>query len=210
MRFPDVRTHCTRTTLEKMVASVEPQAFNAFASQFPGQIEKQPPAEQLAEVLPPNNKLDLDGHELEAIFVGQAAVPESTIVWVPSLRLAVCGAVLYGAGHLMLVNCPTKELRQAWISSIEKVEQLRPTSVVCGHQKAGEVAGVWHLERNKDYIETFGVLIETGQVKTARELTAAMTDRYPDRFNLDALVVSAQVAFAEAIRVDSGFAHAWE
>lgn len=197
-RFPDVKTYCTRTTLEKMKASVEPQAFNAFASQFPGQIDNQPPAGHLAELLPSSNELDLDGHKLQAISVGQAAVPDSTIVWVPSLRLAVCGAVVYGAGHPMLANCPTKELRQAWISSIEKIEQLGPTSIVCGHQKNGEVAGLWHLQRNKDYIETFGALIETGQVKTARDLTVAMTDKYPDRFNLGALVVSAQAAFREA------------
>lgn len=209
-RFPDVKTYCTRTTLEKMIASVEPRAFSAFASQFPGQIDNQPPAEHLAEHLPSGNKLDLDGHELQAIFVGQAAVPDSTIVWVPSLRLAVCGAVVYGAGHPMLANCPTKELRQAWISSIEKVEQLGPTSIVCGHQKHGEVAGLWHLQRNKDYIETFGTLIETGQVKTARDLTAAMTDKYPDRFNLDALVVSAQAAFREVIGAEAEVIHTWE
>lgn len=201
-RFPDVKAYCIRTTWEMMKAGVEPQAFKAFASQFPGQIDDQPPAEYLAEVLPPSNKLDLDGHELQAIYVGQAAVPDSTIVWVPSLRMAVCGAVVYGAGHPMLAYCPTKELRQAWISSIEKVEQLGPISIVCGHQKNGEVAGLWHLQRNKDYIETFGALIETGQVKTAGDLIAAMTDKYPDRFNLDALVVSAQAAFREARPVE--------
>lgn len=194
-RFPNVKTYCTGTTLVMMKAGVEPQAFNAFASYFPGQIDDQPPADDLAELLSPNNELDLDGHKLQAICVGQAAVPDSTIVWVPSLRLAVCGTVVYGAGHPMLANCPTKEFRQAWISSIEKVEQLDPTSVVCGHQKNGEVAGPWHLQRNKDYIETFGALIETGQVKTATDLTAAMTERYPDRFNLDALVLGAQAAF---------------
>lgn len=201
-RFPDVKTYCTSTTLEKMKAAVEPQAFHAFESRFPGLIGEQPPADQVAEPLPPTNTLDLEGHQLQAIYVGQAAVPDSTIVWVPSLGLAVCGTVVYGAGHPMLMYTPTQELRQAYISSIEKVEQLNPTSVVCGHQTTGEVAGVWHLQRNKDYIETFGALIETGQVKTSQELIAAMTEKYPDRFNVDALVLGAQAAFGDAITVE--------
>lgn len=201
-RFPDVKTYCTSTTLEKMKAAVEPQAFDAFASRFPGLISEQPPPDQVAEPLPPNNTLDLEGHQLQAIYVGQAAVPDSTIMWVPSLRLAVCGTVAYGAGHPMLAFTPTKDLRQAYISSIEKVEQLNPTSVVCGHQKNGEVAGAYHLQRNKDYIETFGALIETGQVKTSQELIAAMTEKYPDRFNVDALVLGAQAAFGDAITVE--------
>ena len=67
-----------------MKASVEPQAFNAFASQFPGQIESQPVAGYLAELLPPSDELDLDGHKLQAIYVGQAAVLDSTIMWSPA------------------------------------------------------------------------------------------------------------------------------
>lgn len=194
-RFPDVKTFCTLTTLKAMQASVEPQTFKAFSSQFPGQIDDQPSADNVAEALPANNEFDLDGHKLQAIYIGQAAVPDSTILWVPSLRLAVCGAVVYGSGHPMLANCPTKEQRQAWIASIEKIESLGPTSIVCGHSKEGEVAGLWHLQQNKEYIETFGSLVETGKVKTAAELTAVMMTMYPDRFNLDALIYGSQIVF---------------
>lgn len=196
-RFPGIKTYCTQSTLKAMQASVESQVFKAFSAQFPGQIDNQPSVEKVAEVLPVNDELDLDGHQLQAIFVGQAAVPDSTILWVPSLKLAVCGAVVYGSGHPMLANCPTKELRQRWIASIEKIERLGPTSIVCGHSKMGEVAGLWHLQQTKNYIETFGSLIETGKVKTAAELTTAMMSMYPDRFNIDALAVSAQIVFGE-------------
>ena len=196
-RFPEIRTYCTSTTLEKMRASVEPEAFAVFTRRFPGLIDDQPPADQVAELLPPNNKLELDSHELQAIYVGQGALPDSTILWVPSLRLAVCGAVIYGDGHPMLMYCPSRELRRAWTDSIDEVERLGPAIVVGGHQKPGEVPGPWHLQRNRDYIETFGTLIDDGQVRSAEELVAAMTDRYPDRFNVDALVLGARAIFGE-------------
>ncbi|KAK5047189.1 hypothetical protein LTR84_006711 [Exophiala bonariae] len=131
-RFPDVKTYCTQTTLKAMKASVEPQAFKAFSSQFPGQIDDQPSPENVAEAIPTSNELDLDGYKLKAIHVGQAAVADSTIIW-----------------------------------------------------------------QNKDYIETFSSLIETGKVKTAAELTTAMTSKYPDRFNIDALIYSSQIVFRE-------------
>jgi len=198
-RFPGIKTYCTASTLETMTANVEVEAFEAFASQFPGQIDRQPAPEYLAEPLLEGNRMDLDGYELQAIPVGHAAVPDSTIVWVPSLRLAICGAVVYGDGHLMMINCPTKALRQAWISSIQRVEELDPTSVVCGHQKPGEVAGLWHLQRNRDYIETFDALLESGRAKTAEEFVSIMMEMYPERFNVGALVLSTKAAFSDAV-----------
>lgn len=84
------------------------------------------------------------------------------------------------------------------MASIEKVEQLDPTGVVCGHQKPGEVVGVWQLQRNREYIETFGGLLDSGRAKTAEDLVTSMTEMFPERFNIDALVISAGAAFSEA------------
>ena len=201
-RFPGLKVYCTRTTLQAMRESVTPGAFEVFAARFPvGQIPDQPAvADVVAEVqvLPDSNELTLDGHALHAITVGQGAVADSTVLWVPSLRLVVCGTVVYGSGHPMLAFCPTQALREAYIASIEMIEALEPASVVCGHQKEGEVAGVWHLRRCREYIETFGELVETGGVKTAEELVDVMKERYPGWFNVDALVMGARAAFGEA------------
>ncbi|USP78012.1 hypothetical protein yc1106_05286 [Curvularia clavata] len=135
-RFPDVKTLCLKTTLEMMKDSLKPDVLAAFASKFPGQIDDQPPVDEVAELLPPSNELDVDGYKLQAIVAGHAAVENSTIVWVPSLRLAVCGTVVYGSVHLMQANAATKEKRQAWIASIETLERLSPTIVIAAHQNA--------------------------------------------------------------------------
>ncbi|KAF2208273.1 hypothetical protein CERZMDRAFT_49837 [Cercospora zeae-maydis SCOH1-5] len=200
-RFPNVKTYCTQETLAAIKQSLKPNVLAAFSAQFPGQIDQQPAADQAAELLPPNNELDVDGHKLQAIVAGQAAVENSTILWVPSLRLAICGTVVYGSVHLMQVSAATKEKRQAWVAAIEKVEQLGPTSVIAAHQKSGEIPGVWHLRRTKDYLKTFGRLIESGQVTNAKELSAAMTEIYPGRFNTGALIVSSRAAFPKPNRL---------
>jgi glyoxylase-like metal-dependent hydrolase (beta-lactamase superfamily II) len=200
-RFPGIKTFCTQETLDSIKQSLQPKVLAAFAAQFPGQIDQQPPIEQAAELLPPSNELEVDGHKLQAIVAGQGAVENSTIVWVPSLRLAVCGTVVYGSVHLMQVGAATREKRNAWIAAIEKVEQLGPTSVVAAHQKPGEVHGVWHLQRTKEYLKNFGGLVESGQVKNAKELSTAMMEKYPDRFNTGALVVSSRAAFPKPTRL---------
>jgi glyoxylase-like metal-dependent hydrolase (beta-lactamase superfamily II) len=200
-RFPDIKTFCTQETLDAIKQSLQPKALAAFAAQFPGQIDPQPPIEQAAELLPPSNQLEVDGHELQAIVAGQGAVPNSTIVWVPSLRLAVCGTIAYGSVHLMQAGTATKEKRDAWIAAIEKVEKLGPTSVVAAHQKPGEIQGVWHLQRTKGYLKFFGELVESGRVKDAKELSTAMMDKYPDRLNSGALIVSSRATFPKPNRL---------
>ncbi|KAM0702652.1 hypothetical protein Q7P35_010083 [Cladosporium inversicolor] len=200
-RFPDMKTFCTQETLDAIKQSLQPKVLAAFAAQFPGQIDTQPPIEQAAELLSPSNELEVDGHKLQAIVAGQGAVPNSTIIWVSSLRLAVCGTIVYGSVHLMQAGTATKEKRNAWITAIEKVEQLGPTSVVAAHQKPGEINGVWHLQRTKEYIKKFGELIESGQVKNAKELSTAMMKEYPDRFNTGALIVSSRAAFPKPNRL---------
>ena len=199
--FPALKTFCTPETLDAIKQSLEPKVLAAFAAQFPGQIDQQPPPAQAAELLPPSNDLDVDGHKLQAIVAGQGAVPNSTIIWVPSLRLAVCGTIAYGSVHLMQAGAATAAKRAAWIAAIEKVERLNPTSVVAAHQKPGEIPGVWHLQRTKEYLKNFGRLVESGQMKNAKELATAMMEIYPERFNSGALIVSARAAFPKPNRL---------
>jgi hypothetical protein len=101
----------------------------------------------------------------------------------------------------MQVGAATKEKRDAWIAAIEKVEKLGPTSVVAAHQKPGEIQGVWHLQRTKEYLKKFGELVESGQAKNAKELSAAMMKEYPDRLNSGALIVSSRAAFPKQNRL---------
>jgi hypothetical protein len=101
----------------------------------------------------------------------------------------------------MQAGTATKEKRDAWIAAIEKVERLGPMSVVAAHQKPGETQGVWHLQRTKEYLKDFGELVESGQVKNAKELSTAMMERYPDRLNSGALIVSSRAAFPKPNRL---------
>ncbi|KAM3551220.1 hypothetical protein ARSEF4850_007984 [Beauveria asiatica] len=198
-RFPDAVPVATPAVIRHMAQQVEEPAFSTtWTSRFPnGQIyEPQQPA-VFTRPLPAHNTLLLDGggrHELRAVEVGHSDTYDATILWVPDLRLAVCGDVVYGQVHQMLFEANTRQKRQEWIAAIEKVEALRPAHVVAGHKQAEEVDGVWHLAATKKYIEDFGKVL-AGEPRDAKELFKEMSRLYPDRLNPGALTLSCTGAF---------------
>lgn len=180
---------------QQISAKFYPQAWE---SGFPGEI---PQPLTLANPLPSNGLIDLDGHTLHAIEVGQADTHDSTILWVPTLKLAVCGDVIYGSCHQMLGECDTRTKRDAWIESIKKVGALGPELVVPGHMVEGEGIGSGHIAETRIYIERFEEELE--RVGNARELAEALVRTYPGRFNEGALVLGCVNAF-KALQKEKG------
>ncbi|KAI0898708.1 hypothetical protein F4806DRAFT_507464 [Annulohypoxylon nitens] len=130
----------------------------------------------------------------QAVECGHSDTHDSTFLWVLDLKLAVCGDVVYGQVHQMLFEANTKKKRDEWIRTIEKIELLKPAYVVPGHRQAEEIDGVWHLASTKKYIEDFGKILEE-EPKDAREIISEMVKLYPDRYNTNALALSAAGVF---------------
>ncbi|KAH8817343.1 beta-lactamase-like protein [Xylogone sp. PMI_703] len=190
--FPTARPIATIGTIEHMKQQTEEPVFSkTWGSQFPGSIDQ---PFHLAEPLPSNNEIYLEGHVLRAIEVGQADTHASTVLWVPDIKLAVCGDVVYGDVHQMLGECNTKEKRDGWLASIRKVEALNPELVVAGHKQESEMDGTFHLKESRRYIETFEKLL--AQSKNSRELAQAMLKEFPTRFNPGALYMGTMAAFS--------------
>ncbi|KAJ5453725.1 Metallo-hydrolase/oxidoreductase [Penicillium daleae] len=184
--FPGIEAIATPGTIAHMQEQLEPDAFNeTWVKRFPGQI---PESQQLAQPLGKDRVIKLESYVLQAIEVGQADTHDSTILWVPDIKLAVCGDVIYGDVHQMLAECSTPKKRSEWINSVRKVEALRPEMVVPGHKMPNEVDGKFHLQNTIRYIEDFEAFIDSG-ISDARALTAAMLQKYPTRFNEGALII---------------------
>ncbi|CEJ81759.1 hypothetical protein VHEMI01872 [[Torrubiella] hemipterigena] len=192
--FPEALPVSTPATVEHMKEQIEDSYFEKnWGGRFPNQIAQ---PFKLAEPLPEHLSFKLGDRWLfQAIECGQSDTYDSTILWVPDLQLAVCGDVVYGQVHQMLLEANTKAKREAWIRSIEKVEKLDPVYVVAGHKQAEEMDGVWHLAATKKYIQDFGKVLEEKDPKDANELAAEMLKLYPDRYNPFALRLSAIGAF---------------
>jgi glyoxylase-like metal-dependent hydrolase (beta-lactamase superfamily II) len=195
-RFPLARVLATRGTIAHMGQQLEPTFFRRFwegffpEDQLPHDIQAD---SMFAEMLPDNNSLELEGHVLQAIEVGHTDTFDTTILWVPDLRLAVCGDVVYGDVHMYLVEANTREKRMEWLAAIEKVQALKPERVVAGHQREGESDDVHHLESSMGYIRTFQSLLDSGANETGAVYEAMMT-KYGTRLNSHALLGSCWAA----------------
>jgi len=150
--FPEAQPVATTKVIEHMKGQIEGPRFKVWTTQFPNQIDQQ---NKLPTPLPSSNEFYLEGNVLQAVDVGQADTYDSTVLWVPSIKLAVCGDVAYGDVHQMLGECDTKAKRQGWITAIKKVEALGPELVVPSHKRASEIDGAFHLENSRKYIENF-------------------------------------------------------
>lgn len=204
-RFPDAKPVATPGTIAHMQSQIEEKAFRAtWESRFAdGQIQR---PFVLAQPLPPSKQFRLQNDSassgsgeliFQAIETGHSDTHDSTILWVPDLRLAVCGDVVYGQVHQMLFEANTAAKREEWIRAIEMVEALDPLYVVPGHVQEGEIPGVWHLANTKRYIRDFASVLET-KPKSPKDVTNAMVKLYPDRYNVGAVIMSAMGAFQAA------------
>lgn len=194
-RFPEASPLATPGTIAHMQQQIEDGYFHAmWEARFPDQIYR---PFLLAKELPESwsGRFQIDNQwDFQVIECGHSDTHDSTILWVPAIRLAVCGDVVYGQVHQMLMEANTKAKREEWIRGIEKVRALNPTYVVPGHKQAEEIDGTWHLDSTKRYIEDFGKVLDRNPT-TEAEVFSAMMELYPDRLNPGALKLSAMGVF---------------
>ena len=136
------------------------------------------------------DSLDLEGHELRVIEVGQGDIAPSTVLHVPELDAVIVGDVAYNGIHQMLGMTGPAEW-EAWIASVDAIARLNPRTVVVGHKRpelsddrAAEI-----LDGTRAYIRDFAEASEAPA--GVREIVEAMTARYPQHGNLTTLLFSA-------------------
>jgi glyoxylase-like metal-dependent hydrolase (beta-lactamase superfamily II) len=190
--FPGAIPVATAGTVRHMEDQIEEQAYQStWEVRFPKEIYR---PFQLATALPPINEFKLANRWLfQAIDCGHSDTYDSTALWVPDLKLAVCGDIVYGQVHQMLAEANTPAKRNEWIRAVDKIKELKPIYVVPGHCQAGEIMGTWHLANTQQYIVDFGKVVETA--KDRKDIITGMNTLYPDRFNPAALIMSAVRAF---------------
>ncbi|KAF4414804.1 metallo-beta-lactamase domain [Fusarium acutatum] len=192
--FPEAVALATKATVQHIEQQLDEEYFSStWGSFFPGGQIYEPVTRPKS--LPDSNEFLLQGRWLfKAVEVGHSDTYDSTVLWVPDLKLAVCGDVIYGDVHQMLYEANTKLKREEWIHAVDQVESLGPIHVVPGHKRPEEVDGVWHISLTKKYLEDWGELLRNSP-KSPEELYAEMIKLYPNRFNRMPLLWNAGAAF---------------
>src|SRR6202163_1061137 len=129
-RFPHARAVATPEVLKAMHEQLSPAWIENFWRRlFPGEI---PDRLLVAEPLE-TKELELEGHKLVAVNAGRTNTDRSTYLHVPSVGLIVDGDVVYNGIHPFVGETDTAS-RLEWISTLDKLEGLKPTAAVAGHK----------------------------------------------------------------------------
>jgi len=187
-RFPHARAVATPEVVKVMHEQLSPASVDDFWRRlFPGQI---PDSLLVAEPLQ-DGELELEGHKLVAVNAGRTDTAHSTCLHVPSIGLIVGGDVVYNGIHPFLGETDTQS-RIEWISTLDKLEALKPKAVIAGHKVPENDDNPRIIAETRQYLRDFNRLNTV--TKTARELYDAMLEIYPDRVNPGSLWGGAKAA----------------
>jgi glyoxylase-like metal-dependent hydrolase (beta-lactamase superfamily II) len=124
------------------------------------------------------NTLSLEGEIIELTGDLQGDTEHNSIVWVPSLKLAVAGDIVYNAAHVWMLDAPTATARADWIKTLAKLEAMKPAIVVAGHKAADAPDSARAIGYSRDYIQAMNALITQGA--GAEVIKKEMRVKYPD------------------------------
>jgi len=191
-RFPRAKAVATAEVVEAMREQLLPVSIEGFWRRlFPGEI---PDRLLLAEPLE-YNELELEGHKLVVVDAGRTDTAHSTCLYVPSIGLIVGGDAVYNGIHPYLGETDTQS-RLEWISTLDKLEALKPKAVVAGHKVPENDDDPRIIAETRQYLRDFNRLNEA--TVTARQLYDAMLELYPDRVNPGSLWGAANTAKKQA------------
>jgi glyoxylase-like metal-dependent hydrolase (beta-lactamase superfamily II) len=185
-RFPNARFVASLEVIAVMRRQASKEVIDSFwTSRFPGQIDANPAiAEELA-----GGVIEIEGHELVSVPLGHTDTDNTTCLHVPSVGLVVAGDAAYNDVHLYLAES-NPETRKEWISALDTIESLKPSTVVAGHKRPGSDDVPEIIEETRQYIRDFDRVASA--TESAEQLYRDMRALYPDRLNPGALWSSAR------------------
>jgi len=157
-----------------------------FEAWFPNQFAENPMVPEPMR----GNVIDLEGHEIRAINVGQSDTAPSTVVHVPDLKAVVGGDVAYNGIHCWLANTDHVK-REAWLASLDTIASLNPKLLVAGHKdpKTRDDDPQAIIDATRGYIRDFDRAVT--ECATPQELIDTMMRKHGERGNPATLCIAA-------------------
>jgi glyoxylase-like metal-dependent hydrolase (beta-lactamase superfamily II) len=123
------------------------------------------------------NSIEFENSKIQLLKDVQGDTDENTVLWIPGQRILIAGDVLFNNMHVYTAESDSKA-RGKWLTSINRVRELKPSVVVPGHSKIGA-----SLDASSaiDFTENYLLVFEE-ELKKAKDcdgLINAMKERFP-------------------------------
>jgi glyoxylase-like metal-dependent hydrolase (beta-lactamase superfamily II) len=120
--------------------------------------------------------LTLEGQTLEIHGGVQGDAANNSYVWIPSIKTAIVGDVVYAGVHPWTAET-NADARKAWLKTLDEIAALGPTTVVAGHKDPKAKDDVSGIEQTRAYLKAFDEALAGS--KSADELESKMRAKYP-------------------------------
>lgn len=194
-RFPEARAVASPAVAAHIAQSIDAEREFAVAM-FAGQALDNTVVPELLD----GDVIRLGGAELRVIELEQADINPTSIVHIPSIDAVISGDAIYNGVNPFLAASSPAEWPN-WLSSVERIAALNPTTVIAGHKAPARGDDAGCIDETRDYLKKFIEFVETSS--DSRELVRRMTELYPDHVNPSALVMSAVTAFKQKKRQEA-------
>jgi glyoxylase-like metal-dependent hydrolase (beta-lactamase superfamily II) len=176
--YPDAKAVALPEVVPFAQNQVEPGFMALWNRLFPNQIPQTPLVPQPME----GDVINLEGHEIRPVMVGQSDTQPSSVVHVPDLDAVVGGDVAYNGIHCWLAQTD-HDKRERWIDALDTIASLRPKVVVAGHKdpNARDDDPDAILSATKTYIRDFDKAVR--QSRSPQALIDAMMRLHGERGN---------------------------
>ncbi|KAB8032246.1 MBL fold metallo-hydrolase [Fluviispira multicolorata] len=157
-------------------------------------LKENAPKEVILPTVLEGNSFTLEGEKIEVIGLDGAS-PSDTFLWIPSIKAALGGVIVYGKMHLWVADNQSEESRKHWFETMDVMEKLNPKRIVPGHFLANAPQNLESLKYTRNYLKAFEV--EAKKAKDAKTLIARMQKLYPSSGGKTELEMSAKVIKGE-------------
>jgi hypothetical protein len=188
-RFPGTPVYMTAASTD---------VFRRASQRFLDDLRKHQPAELPDSLVTPTllatNVLTVDGERIEIVHDQQGDVFQATnsFVWIPSLRAAIAGDIVFNHVHAWLGSSDSTT-RARWRGSIAHIAEFHPATVVAGHKQPGASDTPDALSAMTKYLDDFDAAL--AESPNAAALIARMETGYPSYAGPDLLRGSAESVF---------------
>jgi glyoxylase-like metal-dependent hydrolase (beta-lactamase superfamily II) len=144
-----------------------------------------------------NDKIMLEGHELQIIGPMQGDHVHSTALWAPGIGALFPGDLVFNEVHLWLGEHDLSAV-EAWRESMDRLSALEPQTVVAGHARPGLPNDQSGLTFTSDYLDAWLEFVP--QSRDSADLRARVMQRFPTTIDvLDNFILgnSSEVAMGE-------------
>ena len=170
--FPDAKVVALPATVHEIK-----KTWEAKVKQWQPIFKENIPAKPLIPEPLTGTVLTVEGKSLEITGKVQGDSEDNSFVYIPTLKTVITGDIVYDGVYPWTAET-TPAQRKAWAGTLDKIAELKPETVVPGHQKPDAADKPASLQFMKDYLAAYDEAISSS--KTAADAQSKVKAKYND------------------------------